>query len=397
VLTATKQFEADMKALTKALCNDLKSELDSQYSTFSDSCEKIIDKYDRSLLRPKDSEIYHAVYLYLKGRIGEDLEYLYDLVSYGLYLPIEVLDNKYIAQDKEKLAILLNRYSYDAYSGNLQRETWLAVLRAYFQSPDRREEHSLMLNFLSETFTKMYNLTDHKPSWLQYLHDNPEILSADPCRSMGKSWFEGNRDYINSLVKSLQIPHNSWFWQSMVSSCIYYVSYMPDDEFVRYINDISIMLDDTPSYVDEGLLLLMRRYSQCEDTTVNDDLKNLSFSLWKNPRFRLCGISHWMNVDTEVWNMAMSWINEDYMKLFFDRISERHEDRKARLAMWLKYVEWSRFVTNLEENFRLQKDQELLQMFMMEEEAVYNLDEMRNEKLDIFINRISGYLEKAKV
>lgn len=390
------KLEAEIKGLTKALSNDLKAELQSQLQSFSSACENIIDKYDRCLDKPKDNELYHAVYLYLKGRISEDLEYLYDLLAYGLYLPIEVLDNKFIAQDRSKLEIILNRYSYDAHSGNLTRETWLAVLRAYFEPSERRDEHDLILNFLHETFNKIYNLSDHKPSWLQFLYENPELLSVDPCRYMGESWFQGNRDYINSLVKSLQIPSESWFWESMVKSCIQYVSNKPDSEFERYVNDITIMLDDTPSYIDQGLGMMLKRYSQCEDTSANEDLKNLAFSLWKNPRFRLCGMTDWQRVDAEVWHMAISWINEDYMKLFFDRIAERHDDRKARLSMWLKYVEWSRIITNMQESNDSHRDQELMQLFMMEEEAVYNLDEMRNEKLDIFIKRVSSYIEKYK-
>ena len=391
-----KELEIDIKGLTTAFSNDLRAELKSQLNNFSNACEKIIDKYDRCLVKPKDNEIYHAVYLYLKGRISEDLEYLYDLLAYGLYLPIEVLDNKYIAKDKEKLATLLNRYSFDAHAGNLTRDTWLAVLRAYFESSERGEEHDLILNFLNETFNNIYNLSEYKPSWLQFLYQNPELLSVDPCRYMGENWFQGNRGYINALVKSLQISDKSWFWESMVKSCIYYVSNKPDNEFERYINDITIMLSDTPSYIDEGIAMMLKRYSQCKDTAVNEDLKNLAFSVWKNPRFRLCGMSDWQNTDTQVWEMTMSWINEDYMKSFFDRIAERHSDRKARLSMWLKYVEWSRLVMNMEEGSDSHKDKELLQLFMMEEETVYNLDEMRNEKLDIFINRISNYLDNLK-
>jgi len=392
-----EKLEADIQDITRAFANDLRSELKSHLSSFTNSCERIIDKYDRCLVKPQDNEIYQAVYLYLKGRISEDLEYLYDLLAYGFYLPIEVLNNKYIAEDITKLEVLLNRYSYDAYKGNLTRDTWLAVLRAYFEPSQRGKAQPLILNFLTETFNKIYNLSEYKPSWLEFLYQNPEVLSIDPCRYMGENWFNGDRKYINSLVKSLQISDNSWFWESMVKSCINYVSNKPDEEFVKYINDITIMLDDTPSYIDEGISMMLKRYSQCANTSVNDDLKNLAFSIWKNPRFRLCGMSDWQKVSPEVWDMAMSWINEDYMKLFFDRISERHEDRKARLSQWLKYVEWSRFIANLEETPETYRDKELSQLLMMEEEAVYNLDEMRNEKLDIFINRASGYLDRARV
>lgn|GEM_PF-4449837 len=390
-------LEEEIRGLKKALSNDLKAELASQLSSFSKACETIIDKYDRNLVKPKDTEIYHAAYLYLKGRISEELEYLYDLVAYGLYLPIEVLDNKYIAADKTKLETLLNRYSFEAYSGNLLRETWLALLRAYFHPSQRGEEQDVILSFLTETYDSIYSMSKHKPSWLKFLQDNPDLLSKDPCRNMGGNWFQGNRGHIKELVKSLQISDKSWFWESMVASCIRYISNMPDAEFSKNINDIIIMLDDTPAYVDEGVKLMLSRYSQCEDGHPNEDLRNFSLSLWKNPRFRYCGMSKWVGVEDSVWQMVMDWVNEDYMRLFFDRIADRHSsDKKARLAAWLKYVEWARVVGNLVDNPTAQKDPELVQLFMMEEEAVYNLDEMRNEKLDLFIDRISGYIEKNK-
>lgn len=391
-------LEADIKGAKTALCNDLKVELSSQLSSFTKLCNTIVDKYDLNLNKPNETEVYHASYLYLKGRISEELEYLYDLVAYGLYLPIEVLENKYIASDKAKLETLLNRYSFEAYSGNLLRETWLAVLRSYFHPAQKGEEQDIILSFLTETYDSIYNLSKYKPSWLKFLRDNPDILSKDPCRNMGENWFKGNRDYIKEIVKSLQISERSWFWESMVASCIRHISNMPDLEFTQNINDIIIMLDDTPSYVDEGLGLLLSRYSQCDaGNQPNEDLRNFSLSLWKNPRFRYCGMSKWVVVEDSVWRMVMDWVNEDYMRLFFDRISERHAaDKKSRLSSWLKYVEWARIVSGLEDNIPAQKDPELAQLFMMEEEAVFNLDEMRNEKLDIFIDRISKYIEKSK-
>ncbi len=385
-------FKKEIDNISSDLNAKLSEMLQEQISSFSEQCEDIVNKYETGASKPKDAEIYQAVYLYLKGRITEDIEYLYDLVAYGLYLPIEVLGNKCAVHDIQKLKFLLNRYSFEAYSDNLLRDTWFAVLEACFHPEEFAEEQEIMLEFLNETYRSVYNLAGYKPSWLQTLEYYPEILSKEPCRRLAEHWFNGNHEKIDEIANNLHVPEGSWFWISLVRSCIKIASNKPDDEFIQLIPNILFMMDETPSYINKGIEDLMRRYNKCATKEIQEELKSLSISLWGNPRDRYSGASKWENTHVDVWKMSAGWVNDDYMHIFFERISERHPDKKTRLPVWLKYVEWSRYVAQLGYENEKQKDPKLAELFSMEEDTAFTNDEMINDKIDRFIESITRYL-----
>jgi len=387
-------IEKDIKNISSLLKQELDVSLNEAFEPLFSSCDKIVEKYEHGALTPKDKELYQAVYLYLKGKISEDIEYLYDILAYGLYLPIEMLDNRYIAGDKDKLNNLLNRYSFEAYNGDLLKETWRAVFKAYYEPEVKMPEQEIMRVFLSETFQYMIESTDYKPQWLEVIKKHQGLLGKDPCREFAEEYFIGDTADIKTVLKSLQISDKSWFWQEMMKASIKFLSNKPDDEFIIFIPEMLFMLEQFPQAADEALSMMLSRYNQCVDVDKRKhrELKDFAIKLWKNPKLRYSGISKWLIVSEAVWQMVIGWVNEEYLNVFFETISARYDDEKPRIKAWLKYVEWIRFTSSLLENPDKGKDLELIRLFVMEESVAQYEDEMQNQKLDIFINRIDKYL-----
>src|SRR5690606_35004084 len=142
----------------------------------------------------------------------------------------------------------------------------------------------------------------------------------------------------------------------LLRSCVKFAGNKLDEECVKVIPNLLFMMDETPLYISEGVEALLARSQQCEGKGVQGEVKSLSIDLWGNPRLPYAGESPWMKVSEKPWAIVAGWVAEDYMRIFFERISERHEEKKPRLAAWLKYVEWSRFIANAAHESAMLKD-----------------------------------------
>jgi len=388
----SRQLHSALSTVTSALKEDISAKLSDSSENFVSECKAIVLRYDQSS-KPKEPEVYQAALLYLKGQIGEDIEYLYDLVAFGLYMPIESLGNKCVAYDQRKLEILLNRYREEARRGQLWEMTWLGVLQAYYHPEIRFSEQAVLLGFLNDTWRDIVASIGHRPLWMQALEKNPGLLMREPCRFFTEEWLAGHEDHLRKIALDLQIPDKSWFWHELTGACIKFAADKPDDEFKRSIPKLISLLKDRPSILDEGLNTILYRYNQCGDRSVHDGLKAFVIHHWKNPKLRHDAAgSKWLLVPAPVWRMVLGWVNDAYLRLFFERISARYGMSKDRLSSWLRYIAWTKLVSDYETNLQQQKDPEITRLFEAEEEALLSPDETRDRNLDVFIRRIGDYL-----
>jgi hypothetical protein len=390
----SEQLLTDISAVAAALKKNLAAALTGTSEVFSSECQAVVTQYCHGS-KPKDSEVYQAALLYLKGRIGEDVEYLYDIVPFGLYLPIESAGNKCIADDHRKLEILLNRYRHEAEQGQLWEMTWFGVLQAYFHPPLRFSEQDILLQFLSETYPKVAAVTVHKPLWMKALAEYPGLLGRDPCRAFAEAWLAGDEESLRQVAADLQISAPSWFWHDLTRTCIKFSSALPDDDFKSLIPKLLSLIEELPRFLDEDLGTILTRYSQCGDRSVHEELKNFAVRHWKNPKLRHVPGSKWMQVREPVWRMALGWFNDEHLRLFFERISARYGNSSERLSSWLRYLSWAKLVAAHEITGQGPKDPVLTGLFRAEEEALEIYDEAHDEKLDSFMRRVEDYLGMA--
>jgi hypothetical protein len=385
------QLQTDISAVASALKKNLAAALTGASENFSSECRAIVSQYGQGP-KPKEPEVYQAALLYLKGRIGEDVEYLYGLVSFGLYLPIESAGNQCIAADHRKLEVLLNRYRYEANRGQLWEMTWFGVLQAYYHPPLRFSEQDILLRFLKETYPKIAATTGYQPLWMKVLENNPGLLSREPSRAFAEEWLAGREDPLRLISAALQISAPSWFWQELTRTCIKLAADKPDDDFKVLIPKLLALIERMPRFLDEDLGAVLTRYSQCSDKSPHEELRNFAIRHWKNPKLRHVPGSKWGQVREPVWQMVLEWFNDDNLRLFFERIAARYGNGSERLSSWLRYLSWIRLVSDYETNNQKLKDPEITNLFEAEEEALEIFDEARDEKLDAFMRRMNDYL-----
>lgn len=390
----SNRLQADLSTLTSALKDDMSAQLTDTSENFLSECQEIASRYDHSS-RPKDSEVYQAALLYLSGQIGEDIDYLYELVAFGLYMPIESMGNKCVAYDQRKLAILLNRYRDEAKHGRLWEMTWLGVLQAYFQAEVRMGEQSALLNFLQDTYRDVVGALAYRPLWRQVLEKNPALLAKEPFEPYIEEWLAGNEAPLRQIARDLQIPDKGWFWPELTAACVNAVTDRPDAEFKRLIPNLLCLLEKRPETLDENLNAILSRYNQCSDKGVHDELKDFSLRYWKNPKLRHAGESKWQRVRLPVWQMVLGWVSDAHLQVFFEKISARYSVSKDRLSSWLRYIAWTKFVAHYEANPPQQSNPDIIRLFEVEEEALASAAGLQDKNLDVFIRRIGEYMATA--
>lgn len=385
----TEQLKGDMAALTTSLKAGLRQAVAGTGIGFSGECLAIAETYGQGM-KPSAAEIYQAALLYLQGRIGEDIEYLYDLVAFGLYTRIEAVGNRCIAEDHRKLDIILRRYRYEAEHGELWETTWQGVMQSYFAAPLRYSESETIRRFLVDTYPRLLEAISYRPLWLRTLENAPALLGPEPCRAYAEKWLKGEREEVRYLAGVLQIPAQSWFWQELTRSALRFACMAPDDDFKAMIPQALSLIDEMPMFLDEDLATLLTRYSQCADKSAHEDLKAFALRHWQSPKHRPG--SKWEQVRVPVWQMVVEWVSDDDLRLFFERISARLAQGGDRLSSWLRYISWTRFVSDYATGLGGKKRDEIARLFDAEEAALRLSEEGWEERLDSFLSRINKHL-----
>jgi hypothetical protein len=384
------RLQFDLSAVLSSLKEDMGAGLTGAAEGFSKECREIVSRC-RQASQPKESDIYQAALLYLKGGIGADVEYLYDLVAFGLYRPIACAGNRCVADDRKKLEVLLNRYRDEAKRGQLWGATWFGVLQAYYQPALRFSEQDVFLKFLIETYPSVIATAERTPLWMKILDGNPGLLGRDPCRAYAEEWLAGSRAPVQQIAAGLCISPESWFWQELTRTCISFAADKPDEGFKRLIPKLLALIGERPRFLDEDLETVLYRYSQCSDKSVHEELKKFVLRHWKSPKLRHVPGSKWPQVRESAWQLATGWVNDDNLRLFFERIAARRGDGGDRLSSWLRYISWTRFVSSPEIGRQGQKDPEIARLLETEEEILTAPDDTQDEKLSDFMRRIGDY------
>ncbi|MCE9507070.1 MAG: hypothetical protein K8R48_01980 [Alphaproteobacteria bacterium] len=388
------RLQFDLSAVLSSLKADMGAGPAGAVEDFSQGCQEIVARC-RQASQPKESEIYQAALLYLQGRIGADVEYLYDLVAFGLYRPIACAGNRCVADDRKKLEVLLNRYRDEARRGCLWETTWFGVLQAYHQPSLRFSEQDLFLKFLKETYPSVIATVRQAPLWMKILDGNPGLLGRDPCRAYAEEWLAGNRAPLQQIAADLHIPAESWFWQELTRACIRCAVDKPDEDFKRLIPRLLALIGERPRFLDEDLETILHRYSRCSDKSAHEELKRFALRHWKSPKLGHVPGSKWLQVQEPARQLVLGWVNDDNLRLFFERISARRGAGGDRLSSWLRYISWTKFVSDPAIAGLEQKDPEIARLLGLEEEILTAMDDAPDEKLDDFMMRIGDYRAAA--
>ncbi len=401
-MSFSSELKNSLSDLNNSFQHELRREKGDTYPKLTNIHKKITDEFT-FFLKPKDDVAYAAARDYLNGSISGDSGE-YEIISFALTKPITELGGSSVALDPVKLQALLDRYSDDFKSDNIDGIFWFGVFQSYFQAqrlnyPEDSffNSQKAIRNFLSKTWPDVKKNAPFFTNWMKSIEANQHLLSESPCEIYGVEWLSGSDSRVKQIKLELHIPDASWFWEEFFKSCLRAALSQSDLKFKETIPLIISLLTRHPSYLDNGLRALLDRYRSSSDIKVHKQLKDFAVEVWKSPKLRNTGASKWVHVSDSTWRMVLTWVQEANLRLFFELLKRRGvPDPHGRLDFWLQYINqitFTRLVLGADMRRYLNSHPEWKEHFKNDVDSYANLIDSKSEfNLDAFIMEISGHL-----
>ena len=305
--------------------------------------EEVQEKF-KDAGKPQGSVAYEAAKNYFLGNILPS-DTLADLVAFAIHRKIDDINDS-VFNNQEKLDHLLAAYRDKCNRGVDMAITWNGLMRSYFEANPANtvtrnlfdQSQEKIRAFLNDTWEQVKASTEFKLTWMRSIDENLDLLSIDPCSKYARYWFEGKDSLVMKVSAEIQIPSASWFWEKLFISCVQHIINLDDQNFKKDLSKLFILFDEKKLYRDIALRVVLDRYANCYDLSVNKELKEYSIDLWGSPEGHMLAGNPWAKVSEPALKMMLNWVNESNLRLFFELLKQRGFADDERLNFWLKYI-----------------------------------------------------------
>lgn len=352
--------------------------------------------------RAKDTALVAAL-RFLRNELANDDESAYDLLAGILAEPIREAEGRVVLGAGAAFDRLLDRYRGEIEKGDMWRPTWYGLLVSYFSFIPKRGDDPAsrgwvkLRQLLVNTWPKFNSEESIRPPWVAALANHEGLLGEDPCAPYAASVLANNMSGLEALASDLGIPESSWFWHELILAAAKRACELSDDDFKRTLSRLVSLLRARPVFRDEAIEIILRRYFECSDRSAVPVFKDyvVSKEVWRNPKLKSSGLaSPWSRVPEDVWRMALGWVNEANLRLFFELLSGRNNAEEGRLGFWTGYLEqitWTKLVFGTDTLYRARSDPQL--RALVDQEQGLSAQLLSNDDgLDAFLMEIGDYI-----
>lgn len=257
------------------------------------------------------------------------------------YYPFDELGGVRIADDNKKLQILLKRYREQfSKAARLQVLYFKLLLNGYFShgstgSKRIEEERSTVREYLFRTVGKLPK-GDDAPEWLATMRKYPGLLSENALVDFLPLLRRGKLSEVKAILDTLELPSDNWLFESLILRTIEAMTGfdVPDLDFKAFVRPIIEVAGR--KYAMFAIPLLLNRYFRCLDKKPNMELAAYATQHWGSVYDP--NAAAWAGVSTEVRRMVRTWLNNEFLEIFFRTIGSGIADDQARLEFMKKYA-----------------------------------------------------------
>jgi hypothetical protein len=181
----------------------------------------------------------------------------------------------------------------------------------------------------------------YEPGWAAAVREHPELLSPRPCDAFADDYLRGDATRLDQFERDLGIPRTSWFWRELLLAAVDRALELDDTAFKRAVDPLIVPMRSRFAGRDEAIGRLLERYALCRDRSAHRGLRDFVVdpAVWKNPKLMLTGAAPvWSGLSREAWRMAMGWVSEADLGLFFRVLVEHNQADEGRLDFWSRYT-----------------------------------------------------------
>jgi EH_Signature domain len=179
-----------------------------------------------------------------------------------------------------------------------------------------------------------------RTNWADALAQHPPLLSEAPGSSFAAGWINGGDAVLSTVLDQLRLGGASWLACDVTRSALGHIARAEESEF-RALIPRFLAAAVEPRFLsirDEIYAGLLIRYSKCKQTAAHPDLRDAVIGAWRAP-WMAKNQAAWGRVPHDVRTMVEGWLKREFMRQFFDVLSDdRHQDRR-RFEFWLLHID----------------------------------------------------------
>lgn len=181
--------------------------------------------------------------------------------------------------------------------------------------------------------------------WIGTLRNHQNLLGAAPCQRYGQSLLVGNTDEFDNMCEKLCLNEETWVPRMALLGQLDAAANFRDPEFK---NSINILLKKLSEYqrtnkfqmlVEQGIAILLTRYSKCATHPEHKELGERSVALWGTPLMEINSARWNAQVHPSVRIMVKGWMKREAIKYFFELLTGDGTTDPRRLMFWLRYAD----------------------------------------------------------
>ena len=256
----------------------------------------------------------------------------------------------YLIENARAFPLLLDYVDRLQHRPWIFRRAFMGLMRAYFTYepgfPDPQagplhnretgwQNRKLLRQFLVER-QSVIHVPDFHPDWVSAILEHPAVFSERPCLPYVGAALQDDFTAFNDLLERLKIGQSSWLARGLVYEQIDNIIEKPDVEFRRHIGRSISLFNRHKWSVNKGLVKIINRYAESENTEANARLRDFSVAQWKNP---------WLSDQARGWNpvradarrMVTSWVKDHLVRQFFMLLAWGTPFDERRAEFWAQY------------------------------------------------------------
>lgn len=176
------------------------------------------------------------------------------------------------------------------------------------------------------------------PDWVRAIQEHDALLTDDPCGRYGLAALTEDGAILEEFRSRLAISDASWVVRKLVMAQVDAATRQSHAGFVRWIPSVLKLLDAHKFLLAEGLAKVLARYSRITPRESHPELRDFSITAWGNPWLTL-NDAKWGRVEPAVRDMVSGWLKLDFIRQFFNLLSEDRATDTRRLRFWERFVD----------------------------------------------------------
>lgn len=285
-----------------------------------------------------------AVAAYLKSGLipsYRDAKYL----CFGVITP-HAQSQKRIIEDEGLFRGLLSHVEDYTDQPKKFRRCYQGLFRGYLRYPGHRCDHQvgqrcwrLLREFLHD-YAELVTETKPEVDWTATLGQHLNLLRDDPCAQYGDKLLHGDHSVLDELREKLGIDDDTWVMSELVLSQVSAATEIHNDDlFKSHISKLVSLLETHTLLVNPGVAALLRRYSECNDRSENQMLREVALRKWKSPWLDANKALWHAHIGEEATDMVSLWLKQRSIRDFFELLQADGCADSDRMEFWLPYAE----------------------------------------------------------